>query len=241
MCSSYMSESEARKDTVEIGRRMYEHGYVVTNDGNISVKISDSEIIITPTGVSKGFMTEGMLVKMNLDGDVIETDGTKPSSEVKMYLRVYKEDSAVTAVVYAHPIYVTSYAIAGIPLDEPILSEAMLQIGAVPIAKYAKPCTYNVPGRIAPFVKKYGAVLLSNHGSLTWGSSLNEAFARMEVLENYARISFVVRQLGGGRGLDSEQVSGPKEVRSNMGLAPIVMPAGRSVIESGEDLIREAS
>ena len=234
---NFMSEEEARQAIVQTGKRMYDHGYVVTNDGNISVRISSTEIIVTPTGVSKGFMTPEMMVKMNLDGDVLEAEGTKPSSEVKMHLRVYAEDNGVMAVVHAHPIYATSYAIAGIPLDEPILSEAMLQIGAVPIAKYAKPGTYDVPDGIAPFVKGYGAVLLSNHGALTWGTTLGEAFSRMEVLENYAHISFVVGLLGGGRGLDVEQVAGLAGIRKEMGLAAIAMPKGRPEKENGKDLI----
>lgn len=234
---NFMSEEEARQAIVRAGKRMYDHGYVVTNDGNISVRISSTEIIVTPTGVSKGFMTPEMMVKMNLDGDVLEAKGTKPSSEVKMHLRVYAEDDSVMAVVHAHPIYATSYAIAGIPLDEPILSEAMLQIGAVPIAKYAKPGTYDVPDGIAPFVKGYGAVLLSNHGALTWGTTLGEAFSRMEVLENYAHISFVVGLLGGGRGLDVEQVAGLAGIRKEMGLAAIAMPKGRPEKENGKDLI----
>lgn len=237
MKQNFMSEEEARQAIVQTGKRMYDHGYVVTNDGNISVRISSTEIIVTPTGVSKGFMTPEMMVKMNLDGDVLEAEGTKPSSEVKMHLRVYAEDDSVMAVVHAHPIYATSYAIAGIPLDEPILSEAMLQIGAVPIAKYAKPGTYDVPDGIAPFVKGYGAVLLSNHGALTWGTTLGEAFSRMEVLENYAHISFVVGLLGGGRGLDVEQVAGLAGIRKEMGLAAIAMPKGRPEKENGEDLI----
>lgn len=237
MKQNFMSEEEARQAIVRAGKRMYDHGYVVTNDGNISVRISSTEIIVTPTGVSKGFMTPEMMVKMNLDGDVLEAEGTKPSSEVKMHLRVYAEDDSVMAVVHAHPIYATSYAIAGIPLDEPILSEAMLQIGAVPIAKYAKPGTYDVPDGIAPFVKGYGAVLLSNHGALTWGTTLGEAFSRMEVLENYAHISFVVGLLGGGRGLDVEQVAGLAGIRKEMGLAAIAMPKGRPEKENGEDLI----
>lgn len=237
MKQNFMSEEEARQAIVRAGKRMYDHGYVVTNDGNISVRISSTEIIATPTGVSKGFMTPEMMVKMNLDGDVLEAEGTKPSSEVKMHLRVYAEDDSVMAVVHAHPIYATSYAIAGIPLDEPILSEAMLQIGAVPIAKYAKPGTYDVPDGIAPFVKGYGAVLLSNHGALTWGTTLVEAFSRMEVLENYAHISFVVGLLGGGRGLDVEQVAGLAGIRKEMGLAAIAMPKGRPEKENGKDLI----
>lgn len=237
MQQEYLQEMFVRKAIVEAGKRMYEHGYVVTNDGNISVKISDSEILVTPTGVSKGFMTEDMLVKMTLDGDVLESSGVYPSSEVKMHLGIYRESNDVTAVVHAHPIYATSYAIAGIPLDEPILSEALLQIGAVPVARYAKPGTYDLSDGIIPFVKNYGAVLLSNHGALTWGTTLNEAFSRMEVLENYAHISFVVRALGGGRGLNNEQVSGLKDIRENMGLAPLTMPIGRHLTENGEDII----
>lgn len=237
MEQQYLTESDAREAIVRAGRRMYEHGYVVTNDGNISVKISDSEIIVTPTGVSKGFMKPEMLVKMHLDGNVAKGETGRPSSEVKMHLRVYAESDAVTAVVHAHPIYATSYATAGIPLDEPILSEAMLQLGAVPVAKYAKLGTYDVPDGIAPFVRRYGAVLLSNHGALTWGATLGEAFSRMEVLENYAHISFVVRQLGGGRGLDAEQVAGLESIRRGMGLAPIAMPVARPSCENGKGLV----
>lgn len=236
----YPTESEIRSRIVEYGRRLYEHGYVVTNDGNISARISDDEIIATPTGVSKGFMNEDMLVKMRLDGTVVECGTRAPSSEMKMHLRVYQENSTVLGVVHAHPVYATSFAIAGIPLDESILSEAMLQIGAVGVAHYAEPGTYDVPDSIAPFCKDYAAVLMSNHGALAWGTSLDEAYTRMEVLENYAHISYVVRQLGGGRQLSNDQVAGLARIRERMGLSQVMMPQGGDEVVNGSDALPQS-
>lgn len=232
-----MNESEARSQIVSVGRMLAEGGYVVSNDGNISVRLDDGSILMTPSGISKGSMTEEMLIRMDEDGTVISDGGMKPSSESKMHLRVYKENAAVRAVVHAHPIYATAFAIAGIALDEPILSEAMIQIGAVPVAHYAKPGTYGVPDSIAPFVNSYGAVLLSNHGALTWGASLAEAAAHMEVLENYAHISLLVKQLGGGRGLSEEQVAGMAELRKAFGLSPVRMPRGAPVESNTKDVL----
>lgn len=234
---AYPTEAEAREMIVHVGRRMYDHGYVVTNDGNISMKIADDVLVVTPTGVSKGFMVPEMMALMDLEGNVIKQGEKGPSSEVKMHLRVYRENPAVTAVVHAHPVYATSYAIAGIALDEPILSEAMLQIGAVPVAHYAKPGTYDVPDSIAPYVNDYGAVLLSNHGALTWGTSLDEAFARMEVLENYAHISFNVRSLAQARPLSADQIEGLAGIRRNMGWADVVMPWGMQEVVNGSDVL----
>ena len=233
----YMSEEEARRAIVEVGRRMYEQGYVVSNDGNISVRIAGEFVVVTPTGVSKGHMNPDMLVTMSLDGSTVRMGARGASSEAKMHLRVYQEDERVTAVVHAHPVYATAFAIAGIPLDEAIMSEAMLQVGAVPVAHYAKPGTYDVPESIAPFVRTHGAVLLANHGALTWGTSLTEAYSRMEVLENYARVSYIVRQLGGGRSLSAGQVEGLAEIRAKMGLSPVVMPRGASSVVNADDVL----
>ena len=232
-----MDERQAREAIVDVGRRMYEQGYVVTNDGNISVRIPGDKIVATPTGVSKGHMNPDMLVVMGLDGSVVSQGTRRPTSELKMHLRVYQENPEICAVVHAHPIYATSFAIAGIPLDEAILSEAMLQVGAVPVAHYAKPGTYDVPDSVAPYVRSHGAVLLSNHGVLTWGSTLNEAFSRMEVAENYAHISYVVRQLGSMRELSGTQVQGLAEIRFDMGLAPVAMPKGGADIVNGVDVL----
>ena len=139
------SEENARIAIVEAGKVLYDQGYVVSNDGNISVKVSENTIVVTPTGVSKGSMSVSDMVVMDLDGNVLSQGTRGPSSEVKMHLRVYREDPKVNAVVHAHPIYATSFAVAGIALDKPIMSEAVLQVGAVPVAHYAKPGTHDVP------------------------------------------------------------------------------------------------
>lgn len=236
-----MNEVQARQAIVDAGTVLYKQGYVVSNDGNISVRISPDTIVVTPTGVSKGDMNPDMMVVMDLDGNVISKGLRGPSSEVKMHLRVYRENPDVTAVVHAHPIYATSFAIAGVPLDKPILSEAMLQVGVVPVAHYAKPGTTDVPDSIAPFVKDYAAVMLSNHGVLTWGSDLEQALARMEVVENYAKVTLVVNQIGSERGLSQDQVDGLAEIRQNMGLSPIVMPKGNVEVINGTDVIPQGN
>ena len=236
-----MNEVQARQAIVDAGTVLYKQGYVVSNDGNISVRISPDTIVVTPTGVSKGDMNPDMMVVMDLDGNVISKGLRGPSSEVKMHLRVYRENPDVTAVVHAHPIYATSFAIAGVPLDKPILSEAMLQVGVVPVAHYAKPGTTDVPDSIAPFVKDYAAVMLSNHGVLTWGSDLEQALARMEVVENYAKITLVVNQIGSERGLSQDQVDGLAEIRQNMGLSPIVMPKRNAEVINGTDVIPQGN
>ncbi len=236
-----MNEVQARQAIVDAGTVLYKQGYVVSNDGNISVRISPDTIVVTPTGVSKGDMNPDMMVVMDLDGNVISKGLRGPSSEVKMHLRVYRENPDITAVVHAHPIYATSFAIAGVPLDKPILSEAMLQVGVVPVAHYAKPGTTDVPDSIAPFVKDYAAVMLSNHGVLTWGSDLEQALARMEVVENYAKVTLVVNQIGSERGLSQDQVDGLASIRQNMGLSPIVMPKGNAEVINGTDVIPQGN
>lgn len=236
-----MNEVQARQAIVDAGTVLYKQGYVVSNDGNISVRISPDTIVVTPTGVSKGDMNPDMMVVMDLDGNVISKGLRGPSSEVKMHLRVYRENPDVTAVVHAHPIYATSFAIAGVPLDKPILSEAMLQVGVVPVAHYAKPGTTDVPDSIAPFVKDYAAVMLSNHGVLTWGSDLEQALARMEVVENYAKVTLMVNQIGSERGLSQDQVDGLADIRQNMGLSPIMMPKGNTEVINGTDVIPQGN
>lgn len=236
-----MNEVQARQAIVDAGTVLYKQGYVVSNDGNISVRISPDTIVVTPTGVSKGDMNPDMMAVMDLDGNVISKGLRGPSSEVKMHLRVYRENPDVTAVVHAHPIYATSFAIAGVPLDKPILSEAMLQVGVVPVAHYAKPGTTDVSDSIAPFVKDYAAVMLSNHGVLTWGSDLEQALARMEVVENYAKVTLVVNQIGSERGLSQDQVDGLADIRQNMGLSPIVMPKGNAEVINGTDVIPQGN
>lgn len=214
----FPSDLEAKRDILEVGRRMYAKNFVASNDGNISCKVSDHTIWCTPTGVSKGYMTDEMLVLMDLDGNVLR--GTwKPSSEMKMHLRVYKENPSVNAVVHAHPPVSTSFAIAGIPLNRAILTEAVMGIGEIPLAPYAMPGTQEVPDSIAPFVKTHNGCLLANHGALTWGSNVMEAWMRMESVEYYATVSMYTRNIiGQANELTCEQVDRLIERRTNSGI-----------------------
>ncbi len=229
----FPSDHEAKQSILEVGRRMYTKNFVASNDGNISCKVSENTIWCTPTGVSKGYMTDEMLVLMDLDGNVLR--GTwKPSSEMKMHLRVYKENPNVNAVVHAHPPAATSYAIAGIPLNSAILTEAVMGIGEIPLAPYAMPGTQEVPDSIAPFVKTHNACLLANHGALTWGKDVMEAWMRMESVEYYATVSMYTRGLiGQANELTCAQVERLIERRTNSGITTGGRPHCRDCDDKG--------
>ncbi len=204
MTSTYLS---ARQAVIEVGQRLWKRGYVASNDGNISVKVSADLILCTPTGVSKGFMTPDSLALVHPDGTVVDRGtGGGPSSEIKMHLRVYQEDPSVQAVVHAHPPISTAYAVLGEPLEANLLPEIALLMPRVPIAPYATPSTEQVPNSVAPLVADHRVCLLEQHGSLSWADSLEEAYLATERLEYYAQLLFNLHLLGRMRELTSEQV-----------------------------------
>ncbi|MDW7739261.1 MAG: class II aldolase/adducin family protein [Bacillota bacterium] len=210
-------EEQARKEIVEVGRRIYEKGFVAANDGNISVRLTDSEILTTPTGVSKGYMSPEMLVKVDLDGCKIAGD-LNPSSELKMHLEVYRMRSDVNAVLHAHPPLATAFAVAGHPLDKSVLPEIIITLGSIPLVKYGTPSTEEVPDNIRPHLEKHDALLLENHGVLTMGDDLFSAFYKMESVEHFAKISLYARFLGGEQELSPGEVEKLLKVRENMGI-----------------------
>ena len=150
-----MDQQKTAELICEIGRRMYERNMVAANDGNLSVKIGEDEILCTPTGISKGYMTPECICLINQKGELLRAnEGYKPSSEIKMHLRVYQERLDVKAVVHAHPVYATTFAIAEQPLEAPILTEAVVSLGRVPVARYARPSTDEVPDSVAEYVQE---------------------------------------------------------------------------------------
>ncbi len=213
----YITDAEARTQIVDIGRRMFERQYVAANDGNISVRVGDDRFWVTPTGVSKGYMTEDMLVCVDGQGNVLE--GGKASSETKMHLRVYKENPAVMAVVHAHPIAATSFAVARIALDAALMTESVIGLGVVPVAEYATTGTEAVPESVAPFCRDYNGLLLANHGALTWGRDLTQAYYRMETLECVAQIMLNLGYLNRPACLlERSQVEELVEIRRSLGV-----------------------
>lgn len=237
----YLSDFEAKKGIIEVGKRMYDKNFVASNDGNISVKVGDNAIWTTPTGVSKGFMTPDMLVKMDLDGKVL-VGRHKPSSEVKMHLRVYNENPDVTAVTHAHPPVATSFAIAGISLDRAILPEAVVNLGSVPIAHYATPGSTDVPDSIAPYCKSHNAVLLANHGALSWGKDIYEAYHRLESLEYYATVlMYTGNIIGKSNELSCNQVSELIEIREKLGIKAGGIPPCSTIATNDKDIVASLS
>lgn len=213
------TENEIKQQICDIGKRIYDRRMVASNDGNISVRISENEYLCTPTGVSKGFMTPEYICKIDGEGNVLEAnEGFRPSSEIKMHLRVYAKRPDVKAVVHAHPIFATSFAIAGIPLTQPIMPEAVIALGEVPIAEYGTPSTKEIPDAVEKYLPYYDAVLLANHGALSYSDSLLAAYHKMESLEFYAELLFRSRQLGGPKEFTNEQVKRLYEIRRKFGM-----------------------
>ena len=221
----YPSDKEAKEAILEAGRRMYGRGLVASNDGNISCKVSETELWATPTGVSKGFMTEDMLVKMDINGNVLE--GTlKPSSEMKMHLAIYRENPEAVAVTHAHPPVSTAFAVAGEPLESPVLQEFIVQMGTVPVAKYAPPGSVELAESVVPFARTHNGVLLANHGVVTWGKDVMNAYFRLESVEYYATIMLYTNIIGKRKELSDEQIAELMVIRKNLGINTGGIPKG---------------
>lgn len=220
-----VSDQQLREDIVEIGRRLWTRGFVASNDGNISVRIGDDRVLMTPTAVSKGFMSVDMMVVTDMDGVLVSgAPGRKPSSEILMHLVAYRQRPDVRAVVHAHPPLATGFAVAGIPLDRAVLAEVVTTLGSIPIAQYATPSTQELPDAVAPYVTAHDGLLLANHGALALGADLFAAYYKMETIEHFARISLVARQLGRENLLSREEVDRLQGLRTRYGImapAPI--------------------
>ena len=215
-----LNEYEIKKQICEIGKRIYNRNMVAANDGNISVKLNDNEFLCTPTGVSKGFMTPEFICKVDAKGEVIQANkGFRPSSEIKMHMRVYEKRPDVGSVVHAHPTFATSFAIAGIPLTQPIMPEAVIALGCVPIAEYGTPSTMEIPDNLEKYLPYFDAVLLENHGALTWSTDLNAAYMKMESLEFYAELLYKSKMLGGPKEFDKENIKKLYQIRQKFGMA----------------------
>src|SRR5690348_12802888 len=217
------TESALRAEIVEVGRRMYARGYTASNDGNISVKLDDGRLLMTPKSVCKGFMAPEMMCITDLDGRKLAGE-RDPSSEMQMHLEVYRQRPDVRAVVHAHPPIATGFAVAGIPLDRAVLAEVLTTLGSIPIAEYATPSTSELPEAVRRYIKAHDGMLLANHGALTVGSDLFAAYYKMETIEHFAKISLVARLLGRENLIAREEVDRLQGLRGTYGIkapAPI--------------------
>ncbi|OGS52355.1 MAG: hypothetical protein A3J79_05080 [Elusimicrobia bacterium RIFOXYB2_FULL_62_6] len=208
-------EPGLRAQVADIGRRLHALGFVPATDGNISARLCGGTVLITPSGASKGGLSPDAVSKIDMAGNLVS--GKTPSSEYLLHLCIYNARPDVAAVVHAHPPVATGLASAGVALDKPLTSEMVIGLGRVPLAAYATPGTDEVAGSIAGLVRDHNAILLANHGVVTYGPDLETAFQRMETVEQAAKITLVAESLGGGRLIPPDKVKKLEEIRRRLG------------------------
>ena len=203
-----------KKELIRAGKLLYQKNFIVAAEGNISIKLDKEKILVTPSGLNKGFLAERELVVVDLQGKKL-SGYLNPSSELKMHLAVYKMREDIKAVVHAHPPYATALTVAGESLEEFFLPEAVLALDKVPLSGYATPTTSEVPKAIEELITKTDTILLKNHGVLACGKDLWDAFFKLETVEKLAQIYFLAKSLGKIDYLTPEQVRRLQEIRTS--------------------------
>lgn len=213
-----MEENSARKTIIEVGKLMYERSYVVSSDGNVSIRLDENRVMASPTMTCKGRMTEDCLAITNMDGKAL--NDKRASSELAMHLLIYKMRPDVGAVCHAHPPHGSAFAVAGLAIDQPILSEVILGLGCVPLTAYGTPSTDELTDAMIPFVAHHNALLMANHGAVAYGNDLWQAFDRLETLEHTAKIAILSRALGGANNLPPDSIEKLINIREKAGYLP---------------------
>ncbi len=210
-------DSDARRLICEIGRRLYARGFAGGNDGNLSVRRPDGTVLCTPTLISKGFMTPDDLCVVDLDG-VQQSGARRRTSEILLHCEIYRNLPEAQAVVHCHPPHATAFAVARVDVPTGILPEIEVFLGRVPRAEYETPGTMAFAATIRPHLHGTNTVVLSNHGTVSWGTTLEQAFWNTEILDNYCRILLLALPLGGLQRLPPEKVRELLALRPAFGL-----------------------
>ena len=226
------SEREYRQDIVDVGKLVYQKGWVAANDGNISIRLDERKVLCTCTGISKGMMTVDDLIVCDLDGNKIEGSRER-TTEIAMHLTIYQMRPDITSVLHAHPPVATGYAVAGRPLNLALLPEVVIGLGSVPLADYGLPGTPALTEGMLPYIPKYDAILMGNHGCVCYGEDVYKAFFKMEVVEHFARIALVAELLGGAKVLPRDEVDKLFDSRRRYGVK------SRNTMEPGAPLVGE--
>ncbi len=224
-----MTEHELRREMVRVGRLMWERGFVAATDGNLSARMGADRLLVTSSGVSKGFLSDEDLIIIRADGEPVSSHrgrGSHPSTEIAMHLEVYRQRPDVNAVIHAHPPLATAFSIAGVSLARCVIPEVIVTMGAIPTAEYATPGTAEVPASIRQAISEYDAMILAHHGSLTVGETLWEAYLRLEKVEHTAQITLAAHQLGRVNTLSPQAVEKLAEKRREL-----LQRQGRDVCE----------
>src|SRR5450755_593586 len=211
------TEQEYRQDIIDIGRLVYQKDWVAANDGNITIRLDAHRILATPTGVSKGMMHVDDLIVVDSQGKKLS--GRKEcTSELAMHMKIYEMRPDIQSVLHAHPPVATGFAAAGRPLNLALLPEVIIGLGCVPLAGYGLPGTPALTNPLVPFIPKYDAIMMGNHGVVSYGEDVYKAFFRMETVEHFARISLVAELLGGPKVLPKDEVDKLFDSRTRYGV-----------------------
>jgi L-fuculose-phosphate aldolase len=218
------SERQARREIVALGKRLHERGYVAATDGNLSVRINNRQILATPTAMSKGALRASDLVVVDLEGKPIR-GCRNVSSEIAMHLLIYALRGDIRGIVHAHPPTATGFAAAGLALDQPLVCEVVIGLGSIPLAKYGTPGTPELSETLKPLIANYDAILMSNHGVVTYGDTLDHAYMKMETVEHFAQIALVTHLLGRQQSLPNDALekllAARKKYEGSHSLAPL--------------------
>ena len=220
------SERQHREDICRFGKLLHDRSYIAATDGNLSVRLDSDTILCTPTMMSKGMMEPEDLVVVNLAGRRV-IGRRNVSSEIAMHLLIYKLRPDVHGIVHAHPPTATGYAAAGLPLNQALVSEIVISLGCIPLARYATPGTAELTQALEPLVPDYDAILMANHGVVTYGADLLQAYMKMETVEHFACITLVTHLLGRQQLLSGEDVRKLVVARERYGIStPVQQGAG---------------
>ena len=222
-------ESQYRREIVSFGRMLHRGGYVAATDGNLSVRLDAERILVTPTAMSKGMLRPSDMVIVDTEGDLI-SGCHHVSSEIGMHLMIYKLRPDIRGIVHAHPPTATGFAAAGLALNQPLVCEVVIGLGSIPLAKYGTPGTPELSESLQPLIPYYDAILMSNHGAVTYAETLHHAYMKMETVEHFAKIALVTHVLGRQQPLGEQELEKLVEARvrysatRSVGLLPLTLP-----------------
>lgn len=207
------TERQSRIQIVQLGAMLHQRGYVAAMDGNLSVRLKNNRILVTPTAMCKGMMRPSDLVVVDMEGGKI-SGWRDVSSEIGMHLMIYKLRPDIRGIVHAHPATATGFAAAGMALDKPLVCEVVVGLGCIPLAKYGTPGTPELAQSLEPLIPQHDAILMSNHGVVTYAEDLLHAYMKMETVEHFAQIALTTHMLGRQQPLAGEDLKKLMVVRT---------------------------
>ncbi len=230
---------KVKQEICEIGRRIYQKGFAAANDGNISYRVSENEVVCTPTGVCKGFLKPDDLCIVDMDGNQIAGQ-RKRTSEIMLHLAIMKERPEVKSVVHCHPPHATAFAIAREPIPQCVLPEVEVFLGDVPITKYETPGGQEFAATILPFVKKTNVIILANHGTVSYGETVEQAYWWTEILDAYCRMLMLARGLGSVNYFTEPEAKALLDLKQQVGLPGPASTRSRNCDICANDVFRDS-